>query len=96
MIYQFVILVVPMIVSPYLTRTLGATSLGAYSYTYSIAYYFVVFAMLGINKHGQRIISQRKNELIELRKTFWSLYSVHFVTSALFLVLFAYLCIVQI
>lgn len=79
--YQFIILVVPLIVSPYLTRTLGGTSLGIYSYTYSIAYYFVVFAMLGINKHGQRIISQRRYNIIELRKTFWSLLSVHFFVS---------------
>ena len=79
--YQFVILVIPLIVSPYLTRTLGGTSLGIYSYTNSIAYYFVVFAMLGIDKYGQRIISQRRNDIINLRKTFWSLYAVHFIAS---------------
>ena len=38
----------------------GGIALGTYTYTYSIAYYFVVFAMLGINKHGQRIIAQKK------------------------------------
>lgn len=79
--YQFVILVMPMIMSPYLTRTLGGTALGIYSYTYSIAYYFVVFAMLGINKYGQRIISQRRSDIVELRKTFWSLFIVHFLIS---------------
>ncbi|MCD7981535.1 MAG: oligosaccharide flippase family protein [Clostridiales bacterium] len=79
--YNIVILVVPLIVSPYLTRTMGSTSLGVYSYTYSIAYYFVVFAMLGINKHGQRIIAQRRSDLLRLRKTFWSLYVIHFAAS---------------
>ena len=72
---------IPLIVSPYLTRTLGGTSLGIYAYTNSIAYYFVVFAMLGIDKYGQRIISQRRNNIINLRKTFWSLYAVHFIAS---------------
>lgn len=72
---------IPLIVSPYLTRTLEGNSLGVYSYTYSIAYYFVVFAMLGINKHGQRIISQRRSSFTELRKMFWSLFSVHFFIS---------------
>ncbi|MDY4671348.1 MAG: oligosaccharide flippase family protein [Oliverpabstia sp.] len=86
--YQFIILVVPLIVSPYLTRALGGTSLGIYSYTYSIAYYFVVFAMLGINKHGQRIISQRRSSLVELRKTFWSLLSVHFSISTVAILLY--------
>ncbi|MCD7778218.1 MAG: oligosaccharide flippase family protein, partial [Clostridiales bacterium] len=82
-VYQIIILVVPLVVSPYLTRTLGSTSLGVYTYTNSIAYYFVVFAMLGINKHGQRIIASRRNDLIALRKTFWSLYTVHFIASML-------------
>jgi len=127
-LYQAVILILPLIVSPYLTRTLGGTSLGVYSYTYSIAYYFVLFAMLGINRHGQRIISQRRsasassdkastcgdetgdktsagdrtgdsdrtsagdktgdsdetsagNDLTPLRKTFWSLFTVHLFAS---------------
>lgn len=88
--YQIVILVIPLIVSPYLTRTMGGKSLGVYSYTYSIAYYFVVFAMLGINRHGQRIISQRRSNNIELRKTFWSLFAVHIFTSFLALVAYVF------
>lgn len=86
---QVVILVIPLITSPYLTRTLGGTSLGVYSYTYSIAYYFVVFAMLGINRHGQRIILQTRENLIELRKSFWSLFVVHAVASILALLAYA-------
>ena len=82
-IYQVVILVIPLIVSPYLTRTMGSIALGTYTYTYSIAYYFVVFAMLGINKHGQRIIAQRRNDSEKLRTTFWSLYFIHAVASIL-------------
>lgn len=90
-LYQIVILVVPLVVSPYLTRTLGGTSLGVYSYTYSIAYYFVVFAMLGINRHGQRIIAQRRpasagGDTMALRKTFWSLFCVHAIASVIALV----------
>lgn len=76
-LYQVVVLVIPLCVAPYLTRTLGDTALGIYSYTYSIAYYFVIFAMLGISKHGQRIIAAHKDNKEQLRKAFWSLYSVH-------------------
>ena len=92
--YQFIILVVPLIVSPYLTRILGGTSLGVYSYTYSIAYYFVVFAMLGINKHGQRIISQRRSDIAQLRKTFWSLFSLHFAVSCVSILAYVFYVIV--
>ncbi len=94
--YQTVILVIPLIVSPYLTRTLGSASLGIYTYTYSIAYYFVVVAMLGVNRHGQRIIAQRRGDVTKLRVTFWSLYAVHAVISVLaltgYIAYVAFLC----
>lgn len=83
--YKIIIFIIPVIISPYLTRTLGKESLGIYTYTYSIAYYFVVACMLGILKYGQRIIAtQRDNELC-LRKTFWSLFFVHFLISIIVL-----------
>ena len=85
-VYQVIVLAVPLVVSPYLTRTLGGESLGVYTYTFSTAYYFVVFAMLGINTYGQRIISQSRSDFIELRKAFWSLFAVHIFTSVLAMV----------
>ena len=80
-LYQLIILVLPLVLSPYLTRVLGETSLGVYSFTYSIGYYFVIAAMLGISKYGQRIIASRRNDETSLRKTFWSLYSLHILLS---------------
>ena len=70
-----------LIISPFLTRTLGSNALGVYTYTYSIAYYFVMFAMLGISRHGQRIISQNRDDDEKLRKVFWSLFFTHIVVS---------------
>lgn len=87
-LYQGLILVIPLILSPYLTRVLHETALGIYSYTNSIAYYFVLVAMLGISRHGQRIISKYSGDEIKLRKVFWSLFSAHFVTSVISLVLY--------
>lgn len=90
-LYQFVILVIPLIISPYLTRTLGSKPLGIYTYTYSIAYYFVIAAMLGISKYGQRVIAERKSDLVKLRRTVWSLISLHLIVSILvFLTYLAY------
>ena len=86
--YQVVILVIPLIIAPYLTRTLGDTALGVYSYTYSIAYYFVLFAMLGITRHGQRIIAARRDNKEALGKAFWSLYFVHAIFSLVAIIAF--------
>ena len=87
-IYQMAILVIPLIMAPHLTRALEDKSLGVYSFTYSIANYFVLFAMLGIMRHGQRIIAARRDDRQALAKTFWSLYTVHAVFSVVAIVAF--------
>lgn len=86
--YQGLILVLPFLISPYLTRTLQADALGIYTYSNSIAYYFVMFSNLGISRHGQRIISQKNDDSFQLGKVFWSLFSVHVFFSILSLVLY--------
>ena len=79
--YQSLLLIIPFVISPYLTRTLGDKSLGDYTYVFSIASYFVLLANLGISKHGQRIISQNLNDEVKLRKVFWSLLICHVIAS---------------
>lgn len=86
--YQIIILVLPLIISPYLTRVLGGEALGIYTFTYSIAYYFVVCANLGISKHGQRIVAERKSDVDNLRKTVWSLILFHMIVSLIVLFLY--------
>ena len=44
--YQVLTLVLPLVTAPYLSRVLGSEGLGTYFYTYSVACYFVVFALL--------------------------------------------------
>jgi O-antigen/teichoic acid export membrane protein len=79
--YQVIILLIPLLTAGYVTRTLGDTNLGNYSYVNSIAYYFIVFSMLGISTYGQRTISSVKKNGTELRHTFWSLFYVHLTSS---------------
>jgi len=87
MLYQIVTLAIPLIIAPYLTRTLGDSSLGIYTYTYSIVFCFMSIARLGIDKHGQRVIAAVRDDRTKLRVTFWSLYAVHafFTISAVLL-----------
>ncbi len=80
-IYQGLMLVIPLILAPYLTRTLQETALGNYTYANSIAYYFIIIANLGISKHGQRVISQASHDAVRLRREFWSLYTLHIIIS---------------
>lgn len=47
MSYQVLVLLVPIVTTPYIARTLGAEGIGIYSYTYSVVSCFVLAAVMG-------------------------------------------------
>lgn len=83
LIYQGVTVLSPLIVTPYISRVLGATAIGKYSYAYSIAYYFVLVAGLGISTHGTRQIACTKNNQNKFENTFSNLFWLHLATSSI-------------
>ena len=62
MIYQVSLVILPLITSPYLSRVVGPDGLGEYSYSYSVAYYFYLFGLLGINNYGNRNIAAIRDD----------------------------------
>lgn len=80
-IYQITTIILPLITSPYIARVLGAEGVGIYSYTYSIAYFFSLFALLGIANHGNRMIAIHRDDKNELSKAFSELMVVHCAVS---------------
>ena len=42
--YQIIMPLLSFILSPYLARAIGAEGIGVYSYSYNIAYFFVLFS----------------------------------------------------
>ena len=64
LIYQLLIIIIPFITTPYISRVLGADGIGLYSYAESITSYFVLFATMGVTIYGQReIYFGRQNSL---------------------------------
>lgn len=86
--YQILILILPLLTVPYVSRILSAEGIGIYSYTYSIVYYFMLIAMLGINNYGNRTIAKVRDNKIKLSKSFFSIYAVQLIMS--FLMIFCY------
>lgn len=82
-IYQILVLILPLITMPYISRKLGADGVGIYSYTYSIVYYFMICAMLGLNNYGNRTIAKARDNKEKLSKEFWGIYIMQLVTSIL-------------
>lgn len=73
--YQVLVVLAPLVTTPYLSRVLGAERVGVYSYTYSVTNYFVLFAMLGMNNYGVRIIASASNDRGRRSSLFWSTYA---------------------
>jgi O-antigen/teichoic acid export membrane protein len=80
-LYELLLLITPMIVSPYVSRVLGASNLGIYSYTYTISNYFVLISAFGIKNYARREIARKRDNKDELNKTFSSILVIHFIIS---------------
>lgn len=76
LIYQILTIILPFITSPYISRVIGAEGLGVYSYTYSIAYYFGLVVILGLNNYGNRSIAQVRDNKEKRDKIFSELYTM--------------------
>lgn len=82
-VYQILAVLVSVVTTPIITRTLGDVGLGMYSYTCAIVNYFAIFASLGINTYGVREIARIKvsNDKKRLSKTFWGIYGLQIILS---------------
>lgn len=73
---EILTIIIPLITTPYLSRTLGPVELGRYSFVHTVAYYFVVFGGVGMEVYGTRQIAAVKNNPDKLNETFSLLYSI--------------------
>lgn len=85
-IYQILVLILPLVTVPYVSRILGADGVGIYSYTYSIAYYFMIIAMLGLNNYGNRTIAKVRDDKEKLSKEFCSIYALQLIMSIIMII----------
>lgn len=95
-LYQILILILPFITVPYVSRTLGTTGVGIYSYTYSIVYYFMLIGMLGINNYGNRTIAKSRDDKQVLSQNFWSIYSLQIIMNIIMIIFYVvYICVIN-
>lgn len=87
--YQILLLITPLITTPYVSRVLGADGIGTVSYAESVVSYFSLFATMGITTHGQREVSYVQNSRENRNAVFWNSVILKFITS--FFVLLIYL-----
>lgn len=73
MLYQVFALIVPLIVTPYISRVLGSDGVGEYSFTYSLITYFVLFGAFGFGYYAQREIARYQNDKYTQSCIFWEI-----------------------
>ena len=85
-IYQVLSLITPLITAPYISRVLGSSGVGIYSYTNSIVTYFTLFAALGTASYGQREIAMHRDDPETSSKLFWEIEILSLTTTAVSLI----------
>ena len=82
LIFQLTGLLMPLVVTPYVSRTLAAEGIGLFSYTESIVSYFVLVAVLGTSTFGQRVISYTQDDPEGRSRAFFEVLLLRIVTAA--------------
>lgn len=93
--YQILLLVVPMVAAPYLSRVLGPDGTGTASYVESIVAYFVLFATMGITTYGQREISYVQDDAGKRSAVFWNTKILEFISSTVAILLYVIFALLQ-
>lgn len=79
-LFQLLMLVVPLITTPYVARIFTPYHLGIYAASYSVASLFVTFSMIGLPIYGARRIAQINN-IVERTRVFFNLWVIQILCS---------------
>lgn len=93
--YQILLLLTPLITTPYLSRVLGADGVGTVSFAESVVSYFTLVAALGVTTFGQREISYFQDDKKKRSHIFWETKSLQVITSIAVLVVYLAFAIFQ-
>ena len=87
-------LIVPILIGPYVLRTLGPEIVGSVNFSEAIYAYFVIFASFGVYQYGLREVSKVKNDREKLSGVYTSLFIItlisNVVTTIIYLLFIVY------
>ena len=88
LVYHLSIMVLPLLVTPYIARVLGAENNGLYAFSSTIVCYFIMFGKLGLDNYGNRSIAFCREDITQRSRTFISIYAIQLCTSAVSVALY--------
>ncbi|MDN3954871.1 flippase [Sporolactobacillus laevolacticus] len=74
LIYQVLVMILPLITVPYVSRVLLPQGVGTYAYTASVVSYFSFLGILGIDTYGNKLIAMSRDNKRKMSQNFFSLY----------------------
>lgn len=86
-LYQILIMIVPIITTPYVTRIFSIDQMGQYGLAVSISSFFVIAANFGLSIYGSREIAKTHN-IKERTKLFSELWIMQVVCSIIFFIIY--------
>ncbi|HIS89069.1 TPA: flippase [Candidatus Avigastranaerophilus faecigallinarum] len=86
--YQILLMLAPVITTPYVSRVLGANNNGINTYTNGWVTFFYLAGQLGISLYGNREIAYQRGDKYNRSKTFWGIMSLQIFTSSIALIIY--------
>lgn len=86
--YQILILILPLMTTPYVSRVLGAQGVGTFSYTNSVTQYFILFGAIGLNLYGQREIAYVQSHKAKYSQVFYEILITRTITLLISIIAF--------
>lgn len=93
LVYQILIIVTPLLTTPYVSRILGASGIGQYDSTQAVVQYFILFGTLGLHMYGQQEVAYVQQEKEKRSKVFYEILFLKCLTMAISLL--AYLIFIN-
>ncbi|WP_254425829.1 oligosaccharide flippase family protein [Lactococcus garvieae] len=78
--YQLLIVIIPIITIPYISRVLGPEGIGLNTFTSAIAQYFILAGSIGITTYGNREIAYHQQDKAKRSQIFWEISFLRFIT----------------
>ena len=79
--YQLLVVLIPLVVAPYVSRTIGPEGVGIYTYTFNFAYCFALVGMLGVSNYGNRTIAAVGEDKLLRSRNFWNIWAIQILMS---------------
>lgn len=90
-VYKLLLILIPLITTPYLTRTLGSTALGIDSYVISIITLVELFGALGINLYSNREIAYKRDNKEELTNIYYEIQTIRFSLGLIVIIVYLFI-----